>query len=131
MGGGLTATGWDRSLSDCLAQEDIDRLAQQLTGAFDDSYEILSRCHVVQVGWDVVERGRADLADIQQIHPSVAALAYSKLLELITEVTVRQRSATPGTVEWVAFSDLDALAKRVLESVDVGSLDEAVRLGIT
>ena len=130
LGGGLTATGWDRSLSDCLAQEDIDRLAQQLTGAFDDSYEILSRCHVVQVGWDVVERGRADLADIQQIHPSVAALAYSKLLELITEVTVRQRSATPGTVEWVAFSDLDALAKRVLESVDVGSLDEAVRLGI-
>ncbi len=130
LGGGLTPTGWDRSLSGCLAQSDLDTLAQQLTDAFDDPYEILSRCHVVQIGWDVVERNRADLAYILNIHPSVAALAYSRLLERITGVTVRQRSATPGTAEWIAVSDLDALGKRVLESVDVGSLDEAVGLGI-
>ena len=130
LGGGLTPTGWDRSLSECLAQNDLDTLAEQLACSFDDPYEILTRCHVVQIGWDVVERSRADLADILKIHPSVAALAYSRLLERIAGVTVRQRSATPDTAEWIAVSDLDALVKRVLESVDVGSLDEAVKLGI-
>ena len=130
LGGGLTPTGWDRSLSECLAQNDLDTLAEQLACSFDDPYEILTRCHVVQIGWDVVERSRADLADILKIHPSVAALSYSRLLERIAGVTVRQRSATPDTAEWIAVSDLDALVKRVLESVDVGSLDEAVKLGI-
>ena len=130
LGGGLVPTGWDRSLADCLSQNDLDELAEQLADVFDDPYEILSRCHVVQADWDVVERSRAKLADVQQIHPSVAALAYSRLLELITEVTVRQRSATPATAEWIVVSDLEVLVKRVLESVDVDRLDEAVRQGI-
>ena len=130
LGGGLTATGWDRSLSDCVVQNDLDELAEQLAGAFEDPYEILGRCHIVQVGWDVVEKSRADLARILDIHPSVAALTYSRLLELITEATVRQRSATPDTAQWIAVSDVDSLANRVLESVDVDSLDEAVRQGI-
>ena len=130
LGGGLTVTGWDRPLSDCVAQNDLDELAEQLAGAFEDPYEILCRCHIVQVGWDVVEKSRADLAHILDIHPSVAALTYSRLLELITDATVRQRSATPDTAQWIAVSDVDSLAKRVLESVDVDSLDEAVRQGI-
>ena len=130
LGLGLAPTGWDRSLSDCLSQSDLDTLAEQLAGDFDDPREILARCHVVQLDWDVVERSRANLADIQRIHPSVAALTYSRLLERITDVTVRQRAKTPDTAEWIAASDLDALVKRVLESVDVDSLDEAIRLGI-
>ena len=130
LGGGLSETGWDQSLSECLTQDDIDRLAEQLNGAFHDPYEILTRCHVIHIGWDVVEKSRADLARTLDIHASVAALAYSKLLELITGMAVRQRSATPESAEWISPSDLDALVKRVLESVDVSSLDEAVSLGL-
>ncbi len=126
----LLQTGWDRSLFDCVSQSDLETLVEHLAGDFDDPHEILSRCHVVQVDWDVVERSRANLADFQRIHPAVAALAYSKLLEQITEVTVWQRSATPDTAEWIAVSDLDSLVRRVVETVDVDSLDEAVRLGI-
>ena len=130
LGGGLSPSGWGQPLSQCLPQDDITELAGQLDDAFNDPYEILNRCHLVRIGWDVVERSRGDFALILKTHPSVATLAYSRLLELITEITLRQRTATPDTAHWIAPSELDALAKEVLENVDVDSLDEAVRSGI-
>ena len=99
LGLGLAPTGWDRSLSNCLSQSELDTLAEQLAGDFDDPHEILSRCHVVQVDWDVVERSRAKLADVQQIHPSVAALAYSKLLGRQPEVKQRCRTVLQTRAE--------------------------------
>ena len=130
LGGGLSPSGWDQPVSQSLLQEDIGELAEQLDGTFDDPYEILNRCHLVQIGWDVVERSRGDFSRILKTHPSVATLAYSRLLELITDITLRQRTATPDTAHWIAPSELDALAKGVSENVDVDSLDEAVRSGI-
>ena len=130
LGGGLLETGWVRSLSECLADDARCRLVEQLAGSFEDPCEILTRCHLIRVEWDVVEKSRAELARTLNIHSSVAALAYSRLLEVITGVAVRQRSATPESAEWTAPSDLDALAKRVLETVDVASLDEAVHQGL-
>ena len=130
LGGGLSETGWSRSLSECLAQDARCRLVELLYGSFEDPCEILARCHLIRVEWDVVEKSRVDLARILNVHPSVAALVYSRLLEVITNVAVRQRSSTPESAEWTAPSDLDALAKRVLETVNVASLDEAVHRGL-
>ena len=130
LGGGLSATGWDQTLSQCLDKADLDGVAELLEDSFADPYEILNRTHILQVGWDVVEASRRDSALALEIHPSVAVLVYARLVELITEIVLRQRSATPDDAEWIAPSDLDALAKRVLETVDVGTLDEAVRIGI-
>ena len=130
LGGGLSATGWDQTLFECIDEADADVLAEQLESSFGDPYEILNRTHILHIGWDVVETSRRDFGLIPQIPPSVAVLAYARLVEQITEIAVRQRSATPTTAEWIAPSDLDALAKRVLDTVNVGSLDEAVRVGI-
>ncbi len=130
LGGGLSATGWDQPLSQYLDKADADALAVQLEASFGDPYEILDRTHILQVGWDVVEASRRDFGLTLQIPPSVAVLAYSRLVEQITEIAVRQRSTSPNTTEWIAPSELDALAKRVLDTVDVDSLDEAVRVGI-
>ena len=130
LGGGLSATGWDQTIFECIDEADADVLAEQLESSFGDPYEILNRTHILHIGWDVVETSRRDFGLIPQIPPSVAVLAYARLVEQITEIAVRQRSATPTTAEWIAPSDLDALAKRVLDTVNVGSLDEAVRVGI-
>ena len=128
--GGLSQTDWDRPLSQCVAEDEISRLATLLVEWFDDPSEILSRTHIVQIERSVVESTRRDLACLLRIEPCVAMLAYARLVEEITEITVRQRSATPDTAEWIAPSDLDALVTRVVETVDVESLDEAVRVGI-
>ena len=130
LSGGLSATGWDQSLSQCLSSDELGKLAAILEASFDDPYEVLTRVHILQVGRGVVEESRRDFARILNIQPSVATLAYTRLIERITEIAVRQRYATPGTAEWIASSDLDTLVTQLLEAIDVASLDEAVRAGI-
>ena len=130
LGGGLCATGWSKPLSECLPRDQAERLAARLEGYFDEPYGILARVHILQVEQSLVEASRRDFARMLDIHPSVATLAYARLIEQITEVSVRQRYASPETAEWIAASDLDALAARVIEAVEVDSLDEAVREGI-
>ena len=123
-------TGWDQPLSQCLPRDEVDELASRLEASFDDPYQILTRAHILKVERSVVEESRRDFARILAIQPSVAALAYARLIEHITEIAVRQRHATPETAEWIAPSDLDALASRIVEAVDVESLDGAIRAGI-
>ena len=130
LGRGLSPTGWDRTLSDCVEHGEVEKLAEQLEDFFDDPYEVLRRTHILGIGWDVVERSRHDFAQTLGTHPSVAALSYARLVEQIMEISIRQRHATPDSAMWIAPTDLDALATRVLETVDVESLEEAVRAGI-
>ena len=130
LGGGLSVTGWDQPLSQCLPGDEVDNLAALLGTSFDDPNDVLTRIHILRVEWSVVEESRRDFARILDIQPSVAALAYARLIEQITEIAVRQRHTTPETAEWIAPSNLNALVTRVLEAVDVESLDEAVRTGI-
>lgn len=130
LGEGLTITGWDRTLSQCLPRDEVEKLAEQLEGSFDESREILTRSHILHVERSLVEESRRDLVRILDIQPSVAVLAYAHLIEHITEIAIRQRHASPQTAEWIAPSDIDALVKRILEAVNVESLDVAVRTGI-
>ena len=125
LGGGLSATGWHQPLTQRLAKDELARLAALLHGFFDEPNEVLARVHISQFGRSVVEESRRDFARILDIQPSVAALAYARLIEQITEISVRQRYATPETAEWLAPSDLDVLAERILETVNVEDLDEA------
>ena len=130
LSGGLSATGWSQPLSQCLPKDEMDKLAALLEASFDDPYDVLSRAHVLQFERSVAEENRRDFARVLDINPSAAGLAYAQLIEQITEISVRQRATTPGTAEWIAPTDLDTLVTRLLETVDVESLDEAVRAGI-
>ena len=130
LGGGLSPTGWDHPLSRCVSGDEISQLTRRLSGLFDRPSEILSRTHIVQIERSLVETTRRDLSGLFGIAPCVSMLAYARLVEQITEIAIRQRSATPDTAEWFAPSDLDALVTRVVETVDVESLDEAIRVGI-
>ena len=130
LSGGISATGWSQPLSQCLPKDEMNKLAALLEASFDDPYDVLSRAHVLQVERSVAEENRRDFARVLDIHPSAAGLAYAQLIEQITEIAVRQRATTPETAEWIAPTDLDTLVTRLLETVDVESLDEAVRAGI-
>ena len=132
LGDGLTSTGWDQPLTECLDPSEVLDLAAYLEADFGDPVGVLARTHVVQVERGVVEHTRREMAGLQLVRrePSVATLVYARLVEQITEIAVRQRSTTPETAESITPSDLEALMRRVVESVDVGSLDEAIRMGI-
>ena len=132
LGGGLTPTGWDRPVTECIDRTSVDALVAHLESDFDDPMGVLARTHIVQVERSVVEDTRRELAGLQVIgsQPSVAVLVYARLVEQITEIAARQRSATPDTAQSITPSDLETLATRVIETVDVESLDEAVRTGL-
>ena len=132
LGGGLAPTGWDRPVTECIDRTSVDALVAHLESDFDDPTGVLARTHIVQVERSVVEDTRRELAGLQVIgsQPSVAVLVYARLVEQITEIAARQRSATPDTAQSITPSDLETLATRVIETVDVESLDEAVRTGL-
>ena len=132
LGGGLAPTGWDRPVTECIDRTSVDELVAHLESDFDDPMGVLARTHIVQVERSVVEDTRRELAGLHVIgnQPSVAALVYARLVEHITEIAARQRSATPDTAQSITPSDLETLATRVTETVDVESLDEAVRTGL-
>ena len=132
LGGGLAPTGWDRPVTECVDRTSVDELASRLESDFDDPKAVLARTHIVQVERSVVEDTRRELAGLRAIgsQPSAAVLVYARLVEEITEITARQRSATPDTAQSITPSDLETLATRVIQTVDVESLDEAVRTGL-
>ena len=132
LGGGLAPTGWDRPVTECIDRTTVDELAAHLESDFDDPLGVLARTHIVQVERSVVEDTRSELAELQVIgsRPSVTVLVYARLVEQITDIAARQRSATPDTAQSITPSDLETLATRVVETVDVESLDEAVRTGL-
>ena len=130
LGDGISSTGLDEPLSECLASVEIGNLSTQLATSFDDPTNVLNRTHIFVLAGSIAETSRSDLADTMAISPSIAALAFARLVERITEISVRQRDATPETAEWISPSDLEALVTRIQETVDVDSLDEAIRAGI-
>lgn len=127
---GLAVTGWSQQLGDRLSEEELTELGARLAPHFSEPHEIIRRTHVVRTAENVAASCRSDLASHLDVAPSVATLAMARLVETITEIAVRQRNATPGSSEWISPSDVDALATRIRETVDVQSLDEAIRGGI-
>ena len=132
LGGGLAPTGWDRPVTECIDRTSIDELVAHLESDFDDPMGVLARTHIVRVERSVVDDTRRELVGLQIIEnqPSVAVLVYARLVEHITEIAARQRSTTPDTAQSITPSDLETLATRVVETVDVESLEEAVRTGL-
>ena len=132
LGGGLTPTGWDRPVTECIDRTTVGALAAHIESDFDDPKGVLARTHIVQVERSVVEDTRRELAGLRVIgsQPSVAVPVYARLVEQITEIAARQGSTTPDTAQSITPSDLETLATRVIETVDVESLDEAVRTGL-
>ena len=127
---GLTVTGWSQQLGDRLSEDEVTELGVQLAPHFSEPDEIIRRTHVVHFAENVAASCRSDLASHLGVPSSVATLAIARLVEIITEIAVRQRNATPDSSEWISPSDVDALATRIRETVDVQSLDEAIRAGI-
>lgn len=129
---GLASTGWDRSIAESADQIDVRKLVALLQPDFADPMSILSRIHIVQLEPGVVERTRRKLEELPVIgnRPSIATLVYARLVEQVTQTAVRQRSTTPETAHSLRPHDVETIATRVVETVDVDSLDEAIRHGI-
>ncbi len=129
---GLASTGWNRSVAESLDHIDVRRLVSLLESDFADPMNILSRTHIVQVEPWVIERTRLKLEELPVVgnRPSVATLVHARLIQKVTQTAIRQRTTTPETAHSLRPHDVETVATRVVETVDVDSLDGAIGCGI-
>lgn len=142
FGSSLPTTGWTTSLAETLAglpngKEITESLVTSLqahlitlglsTGHAD---ELLARTHLVVVPYDLAAQTIQLLSTGLSVHPVLASIIRAELLRDLGEMAARQRQASLGTAEHRTRSDLDTLAARLSQAVDVPSLEEAIRAGV-
>jgi len=142
FGGSLPETGWMTSLADKLtALPDGGEVSELLVAALEAQLarkglpvrhagELLARTYLVVAPYDLAAQTIRFLCAGLQVPAVLASIIRAELLRDLGEMAARQRGASLGTAERRTRSDLDALAARLGQAVDVPSLEEAVRAGV-
>lgn len=139
LGSDLPATGWEAALADLLVVGSdlaVDLDAALKVALADASLSnlspasLLARTHVVLVDSGLAESTLAGLAEGLKIGRPTASIVRAELLRDLATASAAQREATLATATSRTVTDLGVLAARLLQAVDVESLDEAVRAGV-
>ena len=121
-GVGLTVTGWERPLADVIAS----------TAKLDaDVIELLDRCHLVCLDWDGINAAtRTLLGDAHALPGAAADLLRARMLDDLLRVGGDQRDSDAERPIIRRRSDVDVLAARVRELVDLEALEQPVKDGL-
>jgi hypothetical protein len=142
FGSSLPATGFTATLDESLSSLHdegrtrtmlVDALQHELDekGLTDTAPEsLLSRTHLVMTEADISQQTLASLEHGIGLRPAVASLVRAELLRDLGEVAVEQREATLATMSRRTLTDLDLVATRIMQDVDVSTLEEAVAAGV-
>lgn len=94
------------------------------------SEQLLSQTRLLVVDFDLAAETEYQLREALEIHPAIAALVRPALLERVTELAVRHRSAPFASAGELTTLDVAAMATRIAQDVDLNVLDEAVLAGV-
>ena len=142
FGSSIPATGFTTCLQEgLLALPDGDQTYHELVqtlqrhldekGVTDCKPEaLLGRTHLVCTQRDLSHETLAALEEGLALHPAVASLVRAELLCDLGEMAARQRDATMSTRLRRTSTDVDLLATRIRQAVDVSTLEEAVLAGV-
>jgi hypothetical protein len=141
FGSSLPVTGFTASLEERLNEGDdaeirttlLDALRRRLDELDVTDVEpqsLLSRIHLVVTDFDISQQIMAALEGGVGVPPAVASLVRAVLLHDLGAVAAQQREASLTTAGTRTLTDLDLIATRVLQEIDVPSLQEAVAAGV-
>lgn len=131
LGSGLSASGWEKPITDQLTADQIEIIRRSLNSKLGRSgEEYLSRFHIIRESWDLGWRTTDALSRKFDVPLGIAQLIHSRLLEDIALVASNQRSRARENAIVRRVSDLEAIARSILEKVDLSRLDEAISFGI-
>lgn len=135
IGGQLAESGWQRSLSDVLDDSRIEVVAQAVAraqgiDAATEARNLLGRIHLVQLPWSVGLETAHAIAASFELTPAVARLVHARLLADIASIAAEQRHRSRDTAIDRRPSDVDAIVKQVIDTVDLTQLDVAVQQGV-
>ena len=142
FGSSLPATGFTTTLDESLISlNDEGRTRTMLVNALQHELDekgltdtapesLLSRTHLVMTEADISQQTLTSLEHGIGLGPAVASLVRAELLRDLGEVAAEQREATLATVSRRTLTDLDLVATRIMQDVDVSTLEEAVAAGV-
>jgi hypothetical protein len=131
LASGLTFTGWEETVASHLSATTLEELAKSISSTSPSAARaLLERSHIVQFSWDIGAQSVIRLAETFEMTPAVAGLVHAYVLKDIANVASDQRFRSKSNAIARRVSDLDAIVRRVLETVDVEHLDVAIRAGI-
>ncbi len=142
FGSSLPHTGWTITLDTALASRPsgaavretlLIALKKKLAdGGLDPELApvVLARTHLIQVRENLGQAAASLLEAGLGLHPALTSLLRARLQCDLAEVAAAQRQATFTTAVSRTTADLDAMAARLAQEVDVDSLDEAVAAGV-
>ena len=141
FGSSLPVTGWTLTLDAALAAlPNGAKVRQTLLTALQNQLEeaglgqelapaVVERTHLIRQD----APGQAAITHLQAglgLHPALAALLRSRLQCDLAQVAAQQRNTTFATAVTRTIGDLDAMATRLAQEVDVDSLEEAIAAGV-
>lgn len=143
LSAGVPETGWTRTVAQALKENGddgerrlqalIDSVAQRLSAVGQPeslAEPLMAITSVVRRPWHLRLDTEQVMRDRLGLHPSVANLAYARLVVDLSHVAAEQRSRPRTSADFRTTGDFDALIRRVQEAVDVEALDQAVRQGV-
>jgi hypothetical protein len=142
FGSSVPATGFTTSLQEYLlalpdGAQTYEELVHSLRRHLEQrgvmnvtSESLLKRTHLVATERDLAHETLAALETGLELHPAIASLVRADLLRDLGEIAARQREATVSTALRRTSSDVELLATRIRQAVDVSTLEEAVRAGV-
>lgn len=132
LGSRLAFTGWDTLLSQQGTDDVKDVVSALVNRDYDEAEarDIIRRTRVVQLPYRVREISEQLLTQAAACHPTVAALAVSRLTEIFAVASAAQRRSEPATAERVQITDVDAVLSEIQTAMDVDGLDQAQGDGI-
>ncbi|WP_177179880.1 hypothetical protein [Arthrobacter sp. yr096] len=132
LGSGLNFTGWmldmrtDGSAGCASVQEHLS--AKGLSE--DEAERLMGRSFLVSLPWDMRPLSEKLLVEALGTSPAVAALAVSRLIDLVSSAAADQRTATAQTARAITCNDLDTILAEIQSTVDTEGLDEAISAGV-
>lgn len=139
FGSGLPVTGSTTSLLAAFRSSgspsegliDAVRTALAAVGVVGATPEdLLARTHLVILADDLADEVVSFIEASFDISRSAATIICAELLRDLSAIAAAQREAQLGTAHSRSLTEFDALAARVLQAIDIRSLNEAIRAGV-
>lgn len=141
FGNGIPTTGFSSTLADALATSGNGAMRTSLVEMLGkalveraitvvDAAALLARTHLIIVDVDLAEVTLTLLEIGMKVHRAVASLVRAELLRDLSDLAGSQREATFASAGQRSLTELDALANRIQQAVNMDSLDEAVIAGV-
>ena len=128
IGEGLLETGWVDSLATKLQENELEELKESIGNS--SLAGLLGRTQLIRIAWEVSVQTTTVLAQGFNTVRAVAQLIHAELFQAVARVASANRDKDRASALSISVGDLQALAHRVMETVNLDHLEAAVRQGI-